>query len=713
MRVLKKSIVLVCLGLIGCTSAAQTPPTSTPAATPPPGPAQQPTSDQDDHPIYPSNGPDEWFRFDSPNEVLSLLFDGTYLWAGSRIGGLVQWDPDTLVATRHTQATGFPLSTVNDLALHGGWLYAVGQEGLAIWDGQSWTHVEPTRMGFEPGVALNAVAVEVASTLWIGAMVNHELGRDWGGGLAHGDWQEGDWQFFQAPDPLLSNQINDLAIDEGGNVWVASGDLGVSMMGSFPGGLSRRSVNGRWTHYKGDDGSGLMAFAVGPVLIDGRGNLYAGSDDALNVLPPGKDSWRSVEVDRVRGLARGANGEIWILASEGLLSLTSEGLARIFPSGAEEWSGAIGLEDDFYLSRGPLVLDGEGDVWFAVGPAGLFELGQGAASPRTVLSALPSNEIYDVAANGDGSVWIRSGQNKRWMHSGGTISRIADGGIRHFDDEKAAIEAAFPWTATDSLWVVDQQGTIWFNDDHAFWGYDGGGWREIPWDRLASGDLEAFAAGQNALMAAIDPEGLHLYEPGRGWQAPARPPLTEEESYRWFAFPEALVVDDANDVWIGAEELGFGYAGEDGGVFRYSIRERKWTVFGDEAGGLPHVAVLGLAVSPQEDEIWAVNWGGMLAVHRQGAWKVLGEREERLRHLAIGQAGELWMTTLEPCGHESVCPGPVVRYALSAWQTFTPQNSGLTDLSWHGIGGVLDVGLDPSGGVWLATETGLQSVEGP
>lgn len=209
-------------------------------------------------------------------------------------------------------------------------------------------------------------------------------------------------------------------------------------------------------------------------------------------------------------------------------------------------------------------------------------------------------------------------------------------------------------------------------------------------------------------MAAINSVRLHLYDPSTGWQGPLSPPLTEEQIYRWFAYPSALVVDRNNDVWIGAVELGFGYAGQDGGVFRYSTRTREWTVFDEETGGLPQVVALGLAVSPQLGEVWVVNWGGALAAYRQGGWKILGERQARFWRLALSPAAEAWMTTLEPCGHENVCPAPVVRYKPPDWETFTPQNSGLTDHTCHGLGGVLEVGFDASGAYGWAPRQGCK-----
>ena len=156
------------------------------------------------------------------------------MWAGSQNGGLVQWDAEALTSIRHTRASGFPLRTVNDLAFNaaGGYLYAVGDEGLAIWDGTRWEGFTSGELEFLPDDPLTAVAVEGGTTIWVGAKEVWDTSVYWevatyiGGGLAHGDWQEGTWVQYRTPDPLMSNQINDLIVDAGGKLWVASGLYG-------------------------------------------------------------------------------------------------------------------------------------------------------------------------------------------------------------------------------------------------------------------------------------------------------------------------------------------------------------------------------------------------------------------------------------------------------------------------------------------------------
>ncbi|HLE79799.1 MAG TPA: hypothetical protein VJA25_00730, partial [Dehalococcoidia bacterium] len=45
-----------------------------------------------------------WLLYSSANDVTELLFDGRWIWAAGRNGGLTRWDPQKLESVRHTSA---------------------------------------------------------------------------------------------------------------------------------------------------------------------------------------------------------------------------------------------------------------------------------------------------------------------------------------------------------------------------------------------------------------------------------------------------------------------------------------------------------------------------------------------------------------------------------------------------------------------------------
>jgi hypothetical protein len=549
--------------------------------------------------LLPSNSPDRWLLYDSSSSTNVLLWDGRYLWAGLQGGGLVQWEPQALAAVRHTGHSGFPLATVNDLAFDpaSGTLYAVGDAGLAIWDGQQWQHLSAEQIGFAPGASLRTVLVESGATLWVGADESYAFG-DFGaepvasgGGLAHGDWQANTWQLFTAPQALLSNQVNDLALDAKGNLWVATGQYGTE---PTAGGVSWRDPAGNWSHYGLDHGPdgyqpdrGLDGYAFGSLAVGPDGTIYAASRLGVSWLTPGAEKWRAAAAWDARQMAFDTQGMLWVAAREGLFVLVIDSLQSMISQS----------EYDNYLA---LAFDGQGDAWFG-GEIGLFEYLEGQPELRQPPGALPGRWVTDVAINGDGALWLRSGE---------TVSRITGDRIEHFASERQAIEAAYPWTGSQALWPLSPDGTLWLLESSGLSGFNGA-WQSVPLDIAFQGNVSSFVAGPDGLLVAANSQIISRYTPAQGWQFNALPTGIQ--------FFDHLVFDPGrNAVWAAAPTP---ISSRPRCASTWQRRPDRWTAAWSPTCrrgiALPPTAMCGwLEIRPD--------------CNLHGCWRVAGHRAERV-----------------------------------------------------------------------------------
>ena len=683
------------------TGAAQTsPPTPTPAVAAPaeatPITAALPTqtsapniSQLPGFLLQPANAPEKWLYYDSPSATNILLWDGQSMWAGSQGGGLVQWNPQTLSAMRHTRYTGFPLLTVNDLAFDpaGGYLYAAGDAGLAIWNGQQWQLISAEQIGFVHSTALRTVLVENGTTLWVGADQAYDMGNFGdeimasGGGLAHGDWQANTWQHFDAPDALLSNQVNDLLLDANGTLWVANGQYGSE---PTAGGISYRDASGKWAHYGLDHGAdgfqpdrGLNGYAFGSLALGPDGTVYAASRRGVSWLTPGAEKWQSAAAWDARQMGFDPQGMLWVAARQGLFVLVVNSLQPMFSQS----------EYDHYLA---LAFDDQNNAWFG-GEKGLYELLAGQAEPRQVPGALPASGVSDVAMNGDGTLWLRAG---------GVVSHITGDHIEYFAGERQAIEAAYPWNGGgQALWPTAPDGSLWLVGSDGFSGYNGA-WQSVALDPALEGSVGSFVAGPEGLLVATNSLGISRYTPAEGWQyTPIQAGLP---------YLDHLVFDPGRNAVWGSTAYSYFFPGQ---ALRFDLSSQAWAAV--EETVVARVPPRGIALAPNGD-IWIASTAGQVAIYSaSGNWQIvqppsvlLGEASG-FGEIYFGPANDAWMTVLKACGFEAVCVDGLVRYTGASWQRFTTADSGLVD-NW-----ILDIAFDPSGDLWLATSAGLQRMPAP
>jgi ligand-binding sensor domain-containing protein len=310
-------------------------------------------------------------------------------------------------------------------------------------------------------------------------------------------------------------------------------------------------------------------------------------------------------------------------------------------------------------------------------------------TPQVVRPLIGEAGVSQIAFNGDGAAWFFTDQG---------VSRVAKGRIKHFADERIAIEAAFPWTGTQTLWPVAPDGTIWTAADDKLIGYNGKMWSSVSLDGANTDTVDHIAVGPDGLLAITSVSGLSVYTPETGWEVPTLP-----ESAPVDFWPSNDLVAGADGLWIGLDTQGAG------GLFRYSPVSQTWMVFDGKNGDLPQNSVTGLAIA-SNDDLWIANiTRGIVAVRRakSGAWEYLTHESPfpdvyGFGRVYFGIHDDLWLPTIGHCGEEGdPCWLGLAHYANGKWRRYTAADGLASD---H----VFAVAIDPSGMPWIITDAGLQ-----
>jgi len=148
--------------------------------------------------------------------VLSLLYDGDFMWIGTS-DGLARYDGENIEVVLDQSWEGLPndaiLSIVRD---QDGRLLLGTTEGLARYDGEKViTLFEPQAVSGgifgSQSQSISGIALDLDESLWIATY----------GGLYHGDGQN--WEHFTTADGLPANNLNAVLVDSTGVVWVGGG----------------------------------------------------------------------------------------------------------------------------------------------------------------------------------------------------------------------------------------------------------------------------------------------------------------------------------------------------------------------------------------------------------------------------------------------------------------------------------------------------------
>jgi PAS domain S-box-containing protein len=342
--------------------------------------------------------------------------DGT-VWAGL-VGGVARYASGRFTFLDHQQGLDHPF--VYALAPGPGGSLWVGTGGTGVWrlDGETFTRHPAYR---QPGLPsqVNDLAVDAFGTLWVatdGGLVS--LGRT--------------VRRYTTADGLGSPVVNALLVDREGNLWAGT-----------RGGLSRR-VGDRFSTSTTRDG--LSEDDVTALLEDRDRILWVGTRERGLNRRRGSRFEQHAEASRrdvgVLALAEDREGSLWVGTHQGLERYRDGAFVTY---GHEE---GFGNERLFNLAPrragGLFALDGSGAVL-------VFEDGRarGLAPPGTI----EGGGVLGMTETDDGSLWIagdvlhrfRDGRWTRYAHPGGAFTVMRP-------DTKGLLVAQTLGDGTSTLW---------------------------------------------------------------------------------------------------------------------------------------------------------------------------------------------------------------------------------------------------------------------
>lgn len=557
----------------------------------------------------------------------------------------------------HGLAQGLPNGTVYSLRMdRAGRLWAATQDGVARYDGQSWTRIN---------------LPEAATTHFVRALAETPDGSWWFGTETDGLWRlkDGLWTNHSRKDDLPSDRVNALHVQRTGSEWTL-------FVGTGGGGVATYR-EGRWSREDPAGPAGrawVWKFSYLPPTPSRGGRLVAATKNGFFALQEGRwlpfldlPGLEGKDVNDILAVSEGGRTRLWV-------SIWNQGLAA--------WDGRRWERHTGFPSRFPVTLattlgpGGKPVLWAATYDGGLAWLEDGVWRTLDESRGLPSNGVYALLAGAGGEPALWAG-----LRGGGVVA-LGGGGWWSMDrrnglptSEVLSLAEALggPWIGTTrgalrwngSAWVqegleqglpslhvqalapaVDRPG-LWAGTLEGLAFRDARGWRRVEVglplgaDRILS-LLET--RGPSGPVLWIGTEGGLIRKDARGARRyTTRDGLPADNA---FSLRETRDAAGRPTLWVGTRG---------GGVARFA--EGRWIHHGRETG-LPNTTVFGFGEHRTADGrrwLWAGTFGGGAARldldHPDRPWEVFNSRtlpelpsDVVVRIEPDGQ-GRLWLAT--------------------------------------------------------------------
>ncbi len=527
---------------------------------------------------------------------------------------------------------GLPQNTIYSiLQTHDGFLWFGTQEGLARYDGVTFTvFSRATVPGFPHNTILHLYEAK-DSTLWISTS---------GGAIAY---RYGQFTFYTTRDSLPDPNVNAIAVDTNGVVWMGTNSGLVSM------------EKGQFRKFTRKDG--LSNDYVKTVLVDRSGRLWVGTNGGgLNLLKDGK--WKTyttregLSSNYVSSLYESRRNDLWIgtfgggvtrlkdgqfstilqgLSNPNVLSVTMDssyavwiatldGIHRWYNGKFAKFSKADGLSKEIALS---VYVDHEQSVWVGTYGGGVNRFKDRRFRVLASEQGLPNDFVRSVSESPKGGLWVGT--------DGGGISLLKEGKVTNYGFREGLnnlFVRAVLEDRTGRVWVGTNGGGVnvlekkkfkilttkeglAFNDisclyeDRAggIWvGTNGGGLTFIFKDKFTNYSTKDGLAGDAVTCVLQDKKnrvwigsstGLTLFQDPKITKITAEDGLPGNDIY-------SLLEDSRGTIWVGTG----------GGLCRQ--KKDDWKVYTVQEG-LPSNAVFGI-LEDHQGSLWLSSNRGIFEV---------------------------------------------------------------------------------------------------
>ncbi len=567
----------------------------------------------------------------NPNEVVGLVWDGDCVWAAT-LGGVVRWWPDGR-SQLYTTKEGLLSQAVAAIARDSEGHVWIGYRDVLAWseyDGQGWRHYDTRQDAVEARYEALLAAKQGDARLWSSQPESHWLwlprgdgqvqaydGNRWrtygeSHGVTPGSWGVGvssagrvwavgrgvatalegelwwdDHAFFSS---IISPElVTDLAVDAEGSAWV-------SFVGERQGtgGVARYNHElERWEGFEHELNTTipLHAYSIdvapdGSVTVCGEGGV---------ATRPANGAWQGVSVPgvQVRSVARGADGLLWLGASDGVYTIHAEG---------SELSGPLTVPTPLRDNQVRVLL---------VAPDGALVV----AGLRGVSLIRVSGKVQTIDQQG-----VRCGL----VDADGRIWLGGDDGVWELDTETRVLRLASKLAATSVAWAPDGLAVL---------DSDGIVHRQV--DTVPEAVLDASAAlGAMPRNIAADGEGQLWLSSEFGVGR-----LTPEGDLQVWTRDEGLLSNDVRAAAVASD--GTLWCATAMGLARRTPEDR-WTRFTVEStgGGLRSLDMTALLVEP-DGTLWMATALGLSRRTPEADWAYYDLAG--VRHLALDDDGVLWL----------------------------------------------------------------------
>jgi len=448
-----------------------------------------------------------------------------------------------------TSEDGLPQNTVMAIAQTAdGYLWLGTEEGLARFDGVSFTVFDLSNTPEIKNNVILALYVDKEDNLWIGT--NDGLNK----------FKDGKFTSFTTRDGLSNNTVRGFCEDKEGTLWIATdgGGLNAFKNGKFTSytandGLSGNKVMTVYGDREGNlwigtyEGAGLSKFRDGKFTTftkkdglpdptvwtiheDHEGNLWVGAGNWLNKFRDGKFTSFYV-TDGLKSVYEDTDGNLWVGTFGGGLKKFKDGKFSSFTTRDSSdhivrtiyedregnlWIGTDGgglnrfrdgkfttfttkesLSNDLVW---PIYEDKLGNIWIGTFGGGLNRLKDGKFTSFTTKEGLSNDFVISIYEDSDGSLWIGT--------LGGGVNRFKDGRFTSFTT-RDGLSNNYVFSITE-----DKQGNLWIGTSHgALIRFRDGKFTDYVVDEGRSNVLAIYEDRQSRLWIGTT-YGLNLFSNG-------------------------------------------------------------------------------------------------------------------------------------------------------------------------------------------------------